>query len=259
MPIVTLLIHSVLLIFMYMTLFFIASLVKKNNTLVDYAWGTGFIIIAIYSFITSESHHAIQIVITTLVILWGMRITIFLLIRNRGKTEDVRYKQLRETWGKDAVVHSFFKIFMLQGALLVIIAYPVLLVNATITNIPFSWIHLLALLLWIAGFITEGIADLQLYLFLKKPESQGKIMTTGLWKYSRHPNYFGEIIMWWSLWIITLSTPYGWTGIISPLTITSLLLFVSGIPMAEALFDKNEQYQNYKKRTSVLIPWFPKK
>jgi len=146
---------------------------------------------------------------------------------------------------------------MLQGLLLLIIAYPIILINMSVSG-ELGWFDLIGFLVWFTGLMFEAIGDYQLYHFLKNPSNRGKILTTGIWRYTRHPNYFGEVLIWWGIFFITLSVPYGWTAIISPITITYLLLFVSGIPMTEKLFEGNASYEIYKKQTNRFFPWFPK-
>jgi steroid 5-alpha reductase family enzyme len=111
---------------------------------------------------------------------------------------------------------------------------------------------------WVIGFFFESVGDAQLSRFIKDPANKGKLMQSGLWKYTRHPNYFGEVTQWWGLWIIALSVSYGWLGIIGPLTITTLILKVSGIPLLEKSMEGNPEFQEYKKRTSVFFPLPPK-
>jgi len=137
-------------------------------------------------------------------------------------------------------------------------SFPAALVN--ITNVPgLMVIDFCGLVIWIIGFLCEAISDQQLFAFMSNSSNKGKVMRTGLWSYSRHPNYFGEILMWWGIYIIALSVPGGWTAIIAPATITFLLVFITGIPWVEKAMGNNPEYQEYKKRTNMLIPWFPKK
>ncbi len=122
-----------------------------------------------------------------------------------------------------------------------------------------GFFDLLGVLLWILGFCFEFVADWQLDRFIKNPDNRGKIMDQGLWRYSRHPNYFGEVTMWWGIYILALSVPWGWLSIIGPLTISYIILFVSGVPMTERFMEDNPAFADYKRRTSAFIPWFPGK
>jgi len=156
------------------------------------------------------------------------------------------------------VPRAFLQIFMLQAFFMAVIAYPVIAINAT-EKASFSIWGILGALVWIKGFYFEALGDWQLKQFIQNPDNKGKIMKNGLWKYTRHPNYFGEATMWWGIFIIGIGTDSGILGIISPLTITILLVFVSGVPMLEKKYAENEEFQAYARVTSKFIPWFPKK
>lgn len=249
--------YSALIIFISMTIAFCIAHLKKNNGVADIAWGTGFMLISLFTFFKYGSYSAQQTIATLLVLIWGTRISGYLALRNWNKQEDSRYAAMRAQWGDQVIIRSFLQIFMLQGAILLIIMAPVIIINCSAWQ-PWHMINFLGLSLWIIGFLCETIGDYQLHRFLQKTRSQGQIMTQGLWKYTRHPNYFGESMMWWGIWIIALSSPYGVLTIISPLLLTYLLLYVSGIPLAEISFKNNLAYQEYAQRTSSFIPWPPK-
>lgn len=165
---------------------------------------------------------------------------------------------MAEKWGKWTLLIRYLQVFVLQGALMLVIGYPFIHASVYDTG-GFGILALIGLFVWIAGFIFEAVGDHQLDEFLKKPENKGKIMKYGLWKYSRHPNYFGEVTMWWGIFIILLEVPFGVWAIISPLLITFLILKVSGIPMLEKMFEGNPEFEEYKKTTSAFFPWFPRK
>lgn len=255
------------IIFAYMTCVFIIAEIKKDNSIADIAWGIGFIIVALFSMIKTNLYLPIQILITTLVTMWGLRLSLHILTKNWGKGEDQRYQNMRKTWGNHSFLYAYLQVFILQGIIMMIIAYPIILINTSTRpnecfvgsiNRCFS-LTIIGVILFIIGFLFESIGDLQLYTFLKKPENKGKVMHYGLWRYTRHPNYFGEITMWWGIFIISLSVPHGITAIISPLLITYLLIYVSGVPLAEKPLDHIPEYQEYKKITNAIIPWLPKK
>ena len=155
--------------------------------------------------------------------------------------------------------YGFLQVFILQGFFLLIISTPVLIANTQNTQNESILLKIIGVGIWIIGFFFESIGDRQLSVFIKNKSNQGKILTNGLWKYSRHPNYFGEITQWWGLWILTLSQSYGLIGVIGPLTITFLILKVSGIPLLEKKMEANPAFQAYKEKTSILIPLPPKK
>ncbi len=243
-----------LLIVLYMSACFIIAQIKKDNSIVDIAWGLGFVLISWFSFFKSNLFVPRHILVTTLVTLWGLRISGYIFIRNFGKKEDIRYAQMKAKWGKHVKIYSFLVIFMLQGLLILVIGYPIIVINSSLIN-GLTILDYIGASIWLFGYLFETIGDIQLYLFLKQDKNKGKIMTRGLWKYTRHPNYFGEATLWWGIWLIALSVPYGWSTIISPLTITFFLLYVSG-PMAEQQTSKLEGYIQYRKQTNMFIPWF---
>jgi len=244
-------------LFGYMCLWFIASLVKKRNDVADIAWGLGFILVALLSLFLTKTVSLSSVLVTFLVIIWGIRLALHIYLRNKGKPEDKRYAAWRVEWGKWVVLRSFFQVFILQGLLLFIIAIPIVLVN--ISTPKLSPITIAGLIVWLIGFYFESVGDKQLKNFLSDPTNKGKVLNTGLWKYTRHPNYFGEVTMWWGIWLISLSSPLlGALSIVGPLTITFLILKVSGVPMLEKNMTTNPLFQDYIKTTSKFLPWWPK-
>lgn len=199
-----------LIIFVYMNLVFILSLVKKNAAIVDIAWGLGFVLVVASNLARESLAHQTpdprQLLTAVLVFIWGTRLSWHIYKRNKGKPEDYRYANWRQKWGKNFVLRSYFQIFMLQGFFMLVILTPVLLVFKNRTS-GLNLLDFLGLAVWLAGFFFEATADYQLRRFKKNPENRGRLVTTGLWKYSRHPNYFGESVMWWGLFLIGLSGP----------------------------------------------------
>ncbi len=271
--------HILLTLLISYTLLFLYSLKIRDNSIVDVFWGFGFMIIALISFFQSE-HWLPQYILTGLVLLWGIRITSHIGFRKlkEGK-EDPRYAKWREEWGSGwyFMIRSFLQVYILQMVLMLVVALPMLVVNLAWSSVlSFSAGESLSgvdprlsprmtesevfLIIWsiiaLVGLIFETIADLQLKAFLKV-KKPGQIFTTWLYRYSRHPNYFGESIFW--LGISLISLPYSYIGIIGWITITLLLLFVSGVPLQEARYAGRPEWEKYKKKTSVFIPWFPKK
>jgi len=254
----SLLSFSSLLIFIYFMLFFIVALIIRNNSIVDMGWGFGFVVLALATMLKTGAYVERSLLLTLLILIWGGRLTYHIIRRNWGKPEDFRYAKWRSDWGKWLVPRAFLQIFMLQGLLMFIIGYPVIVVNAH----PQSGLNLLDYLgfvIWLVGFYFEAVGDRQLADFKKDPANKGHVIKSGLWKYTRHPNYFGEATMWWGIFLIALSVPLGWTAVISPLAITLLLLYVSGVPLLERKYQDNEEIQAYAKVTNKFFPWFPKK
>ncbi len=224
----------------------------------DIAWGIGFILVAIVTFVLQPVRVIRPILVTALILVWGTRLAAHIAIRKRGKGEDFRYAKWRKDWGKWLHVRSFIQIYILQGLFLLIIAYPVMLINHS-KEAEIFFLDIAGLIIWFVGFFFEAVGDYQLTKSKKKEENKGKIITQGLWKYTRHPNYFGEVAMWWGIFLIALSVENGWTAIVSPLLITFLLLKVSGITMLEKKYVGNKEFEEYAKSTSAFFPWLPKK
>jgi steroid 5-alpha reductase family enzyme len=254
---ITTLLTSAGIIWAHATLWFFISLWKKRNDVADIAWGLGYVVLALYLYFSFPAS-PVDLVVYGLVAIWGIRLALHIGLRTRKKTEDFRYKQWREEWGKSFLVRSYLQVYILQAGFLLIIATPLFIVSQNEVS-TWSWLSYGGIILWMVGFCFQAVGDFQLSQFKKKPQNKGHIIQSGLWKYSRHPNYFGEICMWWGVFLIVLHLPYGWLGIISPLTITLLLVFVSGIPMLEKKYEGNPEFEAYKQKTSALIPWLPKK
>ena len=247
-----------LVLFVYMSLWFFISLLKKRNDLADIAWGIGFILIAWSSFFFSENFSARSLLVNILVSIWGLRLAWHINSRNKGKTEDYRYLTWRKEWGKWFYIRSYFQVYLLQGALLYLIILPVLFINKNV-GLNLNFIDGLGVLVWLIGFFFEAVGDAQLKKFIRNPINKGHLMQNGLWRFTRHPNYFGEVTQWWGLWLIAINVPNGWLSIIGPLTLTILILKISGIPLLEKKMAENSEFAEYKKRTSIFIPLHSKK
>lgn len=250
--------HTGTAVWFFMTCAFLVALIKKRNDVADVVWGLGFIVASLTAAITNHHYHARVIITVILVAIWGCRLSWHIYLRNRNKPEDRRYQAMRAAWQSWIIFKTYCYIFMLQGLLLLIIALPALWIT-TFSTQRLNVIDALGITVWIIGFILESISDRQLNDFLKNPANQGKILDTGLWRYSRHPNYFGEVTQWWGIYIIALSTNFGFLTILGPVTITWLILKVSGIPMLEKTMEQNPAFLEYKRKTSIFIPWPPQK
>jgi steroid 5-alpha reductase family enzyme len=244
-------------LFIYYFIIFAIGQIKRDNSIVDIGWGGGFVIAAWISLLSGEvtTSGAIS---TGLVTIWGLRLVYHIGKRNIGKPEDFRYVNMRKKWGnKFAMLKAFIYVYMLQFALCALISFSFVYGNLNGKN-GVTPLMAIGLLIWAIGFYFESKSDAELARFKKNKSNKGKLLTTGLHKYTRHPNYFGEATLWWGVYLITLSVG-GWFTIISPITITFLLLFVSGVPLLEKHYKDNKAYQAYAKKTSKFIPWFPKK
>ncbi len=256
-------------LFILYFLLFLYSLRIKDNSTVDVFWGIGFMVVAILAWYQGP-RWILQHLVTTLVCIWGIRLTLHIWLRKlHEKREDPRYAKWREEWGSGwyFLVRSFLQVYILQMILLFIIATPILLVNLGYIHTPSiflsggeiaPWVSiyvLVAVFIALFGIIFESIADRQLgnFMKVKKP---GQIFTTGLYRYTRHPNYFGESMFW--LGISLLGLVSSWWALVGWGVITFLLVFVSGIPMQEARYAGRPEWEDYKKKTSAFIPWFSK-
>jgi len=239
----------------YMTIWFFVSIFKKRNDLADIAWGLGFVLLSWSGGLLSGLNFRSSI-INSLVTVWGLRLAWHIYLRNRNKPEDYRYQIWRKEW-KNFYLRSFFQIYMLQGLFLYLIVSPVLFINKSSFN-GFHLLDIAGLIIWMIGFYFESVGDYQLKKFITNPTNKGKIMDQGLWRYSRHPNYFGEVAQWWGIFIVALSIPSSLITIIGPITITLLILFISGIPLLEKKYQGRIDFEEYKRRTSIFIPLPPK-
>lgn len=247
----------VLLIVTYVSIWYLIALYEQRNDVADIAWGLGYVLVCLYLF-GFHSKEPISLLLYAFVTLWGLRLSVHIYARNKGKQEDFRYKQWREEWGKTFYWRSFLQVFLLQGFILLIIISPIIF-STTFSDQSYSVATIAGIALWSIGFFFQTVGDYQLSVFSKQRKSKDEIMQTGLWKYSRHPNYFGEILMWWSIYLIVFPFENSCWFIISPITITYLLFYVSGVPLLEAKYQGNKGFDSYKKRTNAVFPWFPKK
>jgi steroid 5-alpha reductase family enzyme len=252
----SLFINVSILVFIHATIWFLIGMLKKRNDVADIAWGLGFIVISNYLFFT-QAISVVSTLVYVLVTLWGLRLSWHIGSRSSGKPEDFRYQKYRRDWGDTVIWRSYLQVYILQGVFMFIISMPIIIAGASASQ-SINAFTIIGFILWLIGFAFETIGDYQLSVFIKSKRNKEDIMQTGLWKYTRHPNYFGEVLVWWGIFIIVLPVENGFLGIISPIIITFLLLRVSGIPLLEAKYKENPQFQAYKKRTSAFWPLPPK-
>ncbi|MBM3792176.1 MAG: DUF1295 domain-containing protein [Acidobacteria bacterium] len=249
---------QVVVVTLYASLWFLVALKLRRNDVADIAWGAGFIVLALAGQFAAAAISIRGLLVLALVTIWGTRLSVHICLRNRGKPEDPRYRKWREEWGAHATVRAFFQVFLLQGFLAVVILLPVTYILAHRKSV-FTWIDALGAAVWLIGFGFEAIGDLQLAQFKSNPDNRGRVITSGLWKYTRHPNYFGEVTLWWGAWLIACSIPGGWKTVFGPAMITLLILFVSGIPLLEKKHEGNVEFMEYRRRTSAFFPLPPKR
>lgn len=248
-------------VFGYMVAVFLIARMLNRLDSVDAAWGGAFIVATIASWMVGSSTSlgmTVQTLVLVLVGLWGVRLSTHIMRRLATHPEDKRYVALRRQWKDRVWSKAFFRIFLLQGLLAIVISIAVIHINFSAPQPLDGW-AIAGGLIWLIGFLFEATGDRQLKRFLADPKNRGKIMDRGLWRYTRHPNYFGEVTQWWGIAVIAFATPFGWVGLLSPIVIMYLLLFVSGIPLTEKSFEGRPGWDDYKKRTSAFLPLPPHK
>jgi steroid 5-alpha reductase family enzyme len=237
----------------FVTTLFIVSLIIRRNDIADVAWGTGIFIVALVNYVTGTQSD-FSLLLTVLAGFWGLRLSLRIFLRNRRKKEDFRYKQWRNDWGKWFYLRSYLQVYLLQGFLMVVVGYSFVHVHVYGGSGTLGALTIIGLLVWLVGYFFEVVGDWQLDSFIQSKPASGTVLQSGLWKYTRHPNYFGEVTMWWGIWLMVATLPLGYLALVSPIAITYLILKVSGIPMLEKSFDDNPAFQEYKKRTSAFFP-----
>ena len=237
----------------------LASLPLRNSSIVDVFWGPAFAVqAAVYCAVTSDGSPERRILVLALVSVWAARLALHVATRNAGKGEDFRYAAWREAAGPSWWWRSLFKVFLLQGALSWFIGLPMW---AAMAGGPAGliWLDGFGVGVWAIGFGFEVVGDLQLRAWTSDPANRGRTLRSGLWRYTRHPNYFGEAVEWWGLWLIAVAAG-GWWTVLSPLLMTFLLVRVSGVGMLErTIVDRRPDYGDYMRTTSAFIPWFPRR
>lgn len=245
-------------LFLFFFLVFLIGQFKKDNSLVDIAWGSGFVLSALFNLILNPALGWKGILITICIFIWGLRLSYHIAKRNLGKPEDYRYVNMRKQWGTTFVpLKAFFQVYFLQMLIMYIVSLPVIYANTTTQTL--HWYNWIGLFLWGLGFFFESFGDYQLKQFKKDPKNKGKIMDQGLWSLTRHPNYFGDSCMWFGIFFLAITNIYGLWILVGPALMTFFLVFVSGVRLLEKKYKGQPAFEDYKKRTSPFLPWFPKK
>ncbi len=247
---------AALIMLWYMGAACLVSLARKNSSIADIAWGPGLLLITLATLWWWQPDGLRSLIVTVLVAVWALRLGAHIFLRSWGGAEDWRYARWRMRWGVRFWFHTLVRVFMTQGLLLVLVSLPALWV-ATYGGPRITWLDWVGVGVWCVGFFWEAVGDYQLTRFLKDPTHKGAIMQSGLWRYSRHPNYFGELTQWWGIWLMALSVPGGWLTILGPLTITFLILKVSGVPLLESKQSEHPEFREYARHTPAVFPWFP--
>jgi steroid 5-alpha reductase family enzyme len=247
-------------IMILMTSLWIVSVILKNVSIVDLFWGIGFVLVTWFYFLNSDGFDIRKIIISILVSLWGLRLSSYLTWRNYGKGEDFRYKQFRQNYGEKRYWWiSFFQTFLLQGVLMWLISAPLLGAQYYGQEKNINVFDFTGIFFWTIGFIFEAGGDWQLAVFKANPDNKGKLLDTGFWRYTRHPNYFGDSSVWWGYGFICFAAG-SWLPALGSVLMTLLIIKVSGVVLLEkTLKEQKPLYKEYIEKTSAFIPWFPKK
>jgi steroid 5-alpha reductase family enzyme len=257
-PVLGVLWFLLLAVALFMSLLFVLAQLLGRLDVIDAAWGIAFIIVAAGSFLLRSREIGLNTptIVTALVCIWGLRLAYHIIRRLVRTDEDKRYTAYRHQWGRYLVIRSFLQIYLTQALLALVVSTAVIYTNLFSTGDISVW-TVTGGLVWLLGFVFESVGDAQLRRHIATGSK--KLLSTGLWRYTRHPNYFGEATMWWGIFIIALGVPYGWVGILTPAVITYLLLFVSGVPLTEKAMANKSGWKRYAARTSKFLPFPPKK
>ena len=253
-------VQSLIVILSMMTILWIISSIIRNVSIVDLFWGFGFVLTAFFFFNKTEGDDPRKVILMILVSLWGLRLSIYLAWRNIGKGEDFRYQEFRKKYGeKNYWWISFFQTFLLQGILMWLISVPLLGAQLHDNLAPLNIFDYTGIIIWIIGFVFETGGDFQLATFKSKPENKGKVLDYGFWKYTRHPNYFGDSAVWIGYGLFSIAAG-NYLPVLGSVLMTILIIKVSGVSLLEkSLKEKKQDYREYVRQTSAFIPWFPKK
>lgn len=243
-----------------MVFVWLLSLRIRNASIVDVFWGPGFVLAALVAFVLGDGYAPRRVLVLGLAAAWGLRLGLHLGTRNIGKPEDFRYARMRERSGERFGVESLVKVFAVQAVAMWTVSLPLQYSQTSGTPERLTWRDAFGAGLWTVGFAFEAIGDAQLRRFRAEPANAGKVMDRGLWRYTRHPNYFGDATLWWGFFVIALNSPGGWWTIISPVLMTFVLARITGVPILERHMRRTKPgYEEYARRTSALFPLPPRR
>jgi len=243
-----------------MSVLWVFSVARRDASIVDPWWSMAFLLVTGHTVLSTGLTPG-KALLLAMVAAWAIRLWLHLLLRSRGKPEDPRYAAFRRRYGPGRYWWiSFFQVFLLQGCLVVVISAPLQLAAAARPSDPITRVDLAGLLVFSIGLAFEVVADAQLQEFRSDASRRGRVLDTGLWRFSRHPNYFGEAVLWWGFWLFGVDQPYGWASVLSPLLMTFLLVKVSGVALLDAhLATTKPLYGDYVRRTAAFIPRPPRR
>ncbi len=245
-------------VFISLSAVFLLALIRGDDSLTTAFYGPVIVLATAVTYFMDGQFTPRQILVGFMVAFWGIRLGVHLFLKNSGRGLDWRLARWRGGGNRGLFVQGFLFGLLGQGVTAMVVLTPVLLVMADPSG-PLTLLDGIGVLMWLAGFIFEAVADNELLAWKKIPGKEDHLVTTGLWRWSRHPNYFGEIMTWLGVFLVGLAARHGWWGMLSPLSVAFLILFVTGIPMAEKRYRKHPEWAAYAARTPPLVPWFPRK
>lgn len=241
-----------------MAVLWLVSLALKDSGIVDVVWGLVFVVMAWIGVAMGTGVQSRRLMLALMVTIWGLRLAIRIGRRNFGKPEDFRYAAWRREAGDAWWWRSLFKVFWLQGVVALVVALPLMAAAVGETPEGLTLLDYLGALIWLVGLGFESIGDAQLDRFKADPANRGTIIRNGLWRYTRHPNYFGDALLWWGFGVVALLTPWGVPALVGPALMSFLLVKVSGVAMLERAMSSRPGWDEYAQRTNAFIPWFPR-
>lgn len=237
----------------------LVSLRLKDVSIIDLVWGLGFVLVVWAVWLRSDNPQSADWILPLLTTVWGLRLSGHLGWRNHGQPEDRRYREMRQKWGTMFPWLSLITVFGLQGAVMGVVSLPL---QAGIATADHNNYILLTpgIVVWAAGLFFESVGDWQLARFRANPHNAGKVLDSGLWRYTRHPNYFGDFLVWWGLYLVAVSQSSVWWTIVGPIVMSVFLIRVSGVTLLEkSLRESRPGYSDYVARTNAFFPWMPAK
>ena len=238
------------------SLLWLASVRLRDASIVDGFWGLAFVLAAFAYRAFGPPAGPRQLLALALVTIWGVRLAAYIGWRNRGGGEDYRYRAMREASGPSFWWRSYFRVFLLQGLLVSLIATPHLMLQAAEQPHAWQWSDAVGLLLWLVGFYFEAVGDWQMARFKADPANRGRVMRSGLWALTRHPNYFGDATVWWGFFFLALAAPGGYWTLPSVVIMNLLLVKVSGVALLEkTIHQRRPAYREYIRSTPAFVPW----
>jgi steroid 5-alpha reductase family enzyme len=253
-----LLLWSLVCLIAFMSLLWAVSLAMRDASIIDPFWGLGFVLVAGLSAGLSAAPTTRQWLLVALTMLWGLRLSFYLFARRRGEGEDRRYAAMRQRHGARFWWVSLFTVFWLQAGILWFVSLPLQVAALRGLDAPLGWLDACGVALWLVGFVFESVGDWQLARFKRAPENRGRVLDRGLWRFTRHPNYFGDFCVWWGLYLVAAAGGAALT-ILSPLLMSVLLMRFSGVGLLErTIADRRPEYADYQARTNAFFPGPPR-